>query len=290
MSGLTRRRVLLASLPAFGAMVFPRTATAEETLSIAGLDVIVWRPAAARKPALPIVIFSHGFHGCATQSGFLLNAFAAAGYLVVAPNHADASCGGGHANATDPPEHAFDQPALWDEATYRGRANDIRRLIDALRTDPAWQGRIDWTRLGLAGYSLGGYTMLGLGGAWPGWRLDGVKAVLALAPYVQPFLVRRTLGGLVAPVMYQGGTLDFEINPWLGKRAGAYESSPGPKYYVEMQQAGHSAWTDQRRVDPQTIGRYGVAFLNRYVLGSGGSAILTRPSGAVATLRWAVGR
>jgi predicted dienelactone hydrolase len=289
MSGLPRRSVLLASLPAVSAVVFPGAASVQKTLSIAGLDVTVWRPAGAGKVALPIVVFSHGFHGCATQSGFLLNAFAAAGYLVVAPNHADASCGGGHANATDPPEHAFDQPALWDEATYRGRGDDIRRLIDALRTDPSLKAHIDWARLGLAGYSLGGYTMLGLAGGCPGWRLGGVKAVLALAPYLQPFLVRRTLGGLVAPVMYQGGTLDTDINPWLGKPMGAYESSPSPKYYVEMQGASHIAWTDMQQVDHAAITRYGVAFMNRYVLGRGGSRVLTRRSAGVARLRGAAG-
>jgi hypothetical protein len=157
------------------------------------------------------------------------------------------------------------------------RAGDRRR-----------QGHIDWARLVLAGYSLGGHRVLGLAGAWPGWRLDGVRAVLALAPYVRPFLARRTLGGLVAPVMCQGGTLDVGINPWLGKPMGAYESSPPPRYYVEMQRAGHLAWTDLRRVDHATIARYGVAFLNRYVLKSSGYEVLTRRRGAVGTLRWAV--
>jgi hypothetical protein len=69
---------------------------------------------------------------------------------------------------------------------------------------------------------------------------------------------------------------------------GAYESSPPPRYYVEMQRAGHLAWTDPRRVDHATIARYGVAFLNRYVLKSSGYEVLTRRRGAVGTLRWAV--
>jgi pimeloyl-ACP methyl ester carboxylesterase len=80
--------------------------------------------------------------------------------------------------------------------------------------------------------------------AWPGWKLDGVKAVLALSANVQPFLVRGTLAGLGAPVMYQGGTLDFGITPALHKAMGAYDLSPMPKYYVELKGAGHFAWTD----------------------------------------------
>ena len=284
MSGLHRRDVLVASLATAGALACPQPSRASETLQIAGLNVTVWRPPGAGK-AVPTIVFSHGFHGCAAQSGFLLQAITAAGYLVIAPDHADASCGSGHASPTDPPEQAFNEPAAWNEATYRGRADDIKRLIDALRTDPSWNGRIDWARLGLAGYSLGGYTMLGLTGAWPSWRIGGAKAVLALAPYLQPFLVGRTLGGLTVPVMYQGGTLDTDINSWLGKPKGAYETSPAPKYYVEMQGASHIAWTDMQPVDHATIVRYSVAFLNRYVSGNSRS-VLPRRSGDVATMRW----
>jgi predicted dienelactone hydrolase len=223
---------------------------AEERLSIAGLDVMVWQPEETKPAALPIVVFSHGFHGCATQSRFLVTALASAGYLVIAPNHRDAACNGGSARWTDRPEQRFIKPETWEETTFRDRADDIIRLVAALKAMPAWRNRIDWLRFGLVGHSLGGYTVLGLGGAWPNWRLDGIKAVLALSPYVHPFLVRRTLAGLDAPVMYQGGTLDFGITPALHKAMGAYDLSPMPKYYVELKRAGHFAWTDLRQTLP----------------------------------------
>jgi Platelet-activating factor acetylhydrolase, isoform II len=70
---------------------------AEARLSIVGLDVMVWKPDETAPAAPPIVVFSHGFHGCATQSRFLVIALASAGYLVVAPNHRDAICNGGSA-------------------------------------------------------------------------------------------------------------------------------------------------------------------------------------------------
>ncbi len=41
-------------------------------------------------------------------------------------------------------------------------------------------------------HSLGGYAVLALGGACVGQRLDGVQAVLALSPYLTPFIRRRT--------------------------------------------------------------------------------------------------
>jgi hypothetical protein len=178
-------------------------------------------------------------------------------------------------------------PATWSEASFRDRADDIWRLIGALKNDAEWQRQIDWARCGLVGHSLGGYTMLGLGGAWPSWRLDGIKAILALSPYVQPFPVHRALAGLAAPVMYQGGTLDFGITPWLGKAMGAYDLSPTPKYYVEIGRAGHLAWTDLGDVGHYSIVTYSPAFLDRYLRGGATSSLLTKATPDVATLRYA---
>jgi pimeloyl-ACP methyl ester carboxylesterase len=261
---------------------------AADRLSIAGLDVTVWRPdGGAPTAAAPIIVFSHGFHGCATQSRFLMTAFASAGYLVVAPNHRDATCNGGEASLISPPEQSFGKPAAWDDATFRDRADDIRRLVAALKADPVWRDRIDWQRLGLVGHSLGGYTVLGLSGAWPDWKLDGVTAVLALSPYVEPFLLRHSLGGLAAPVMYQGGTLDFGITPFVRKPMGAYDQSPAPKYYVELRRAGHLAWTDLNATNHAAIIAYSVAFMDRYLRGTPADRSLTEPTPAVATLRYA---
>jgi predicted dienelactone hydrolase len=280
-----RRRLLLA-MTALTAAVSAGTAhAAAEQLSNSGLDVTVWRPD-GDAPA-PIVVFSHGFHGCATQSRFLMIAFAAAGYLVVAPNHRDATCNGGGARWISPPEQRFGQPGSWDEASFHDRADNIRRLVAALKADPAWRDRIDWQRLGLAGHSLGGYTVLGLAGAWPGWKLDGVKAVLALSPYVEPFLLHHSLAGLAAPVMYQGGTLDFGITPFVRKSMGAYDQSPAPKYYVEFKGAGHLAWTDVRDAHHAAIVAYSVAFLDRYIRGSANRGALTKATDAVTALRHA---
>src|SRR5262249_46404019 len=141
------------------------------------------------------------------------------------------------------------QPETWDASTYRDRSEDFRRLIEAIRRDERFGPRADWSRLGLAGHSLGGYTVLGMAGAWPEWKLPGVKAVLALSPYAQPYTVKKTLGGLAAPVMYQSGTLDFGVKPALHRELGAFDQSPAPKYYVEFDRAGHFAWTNVGRAD-----------------------------------------
>jgi len=261
-------------------------AAAEESVSIAGLRVTVWAPAVGVEGKSPVIVFSHGFHGCATQSRFLTEALAKAGYLVFAPDHRDATCDGGGAKWRDRPEAPFVKADAWSDAVYRDRADDIHRLLDALKTDERWTARADWERLGLAGHSLGGYTVLGLAGAWPSWRLEGVKAVLALSPYDQPFLAKKTLGGLEAPVMFQGGTRDLGITPSVRKPGGGYDQSPAPKYFVEFERASHLAWSDFPSESHAAIVAYARAFLDRYVKGAPADASLTRTSPGVAELRY----
>jgi predicted dienelactone hydrolase len=234
-----------------------------------------------------VIVFSHGFHGCATQSRFLMEAFANAGYLVLAPNHHDATCRGGGASWSDKPETPFQHPETWTAKDFHDRADDVRRLLDAVRDEPELRARADLSHLALAGHSVGGYTVLGLAGAWPEWRLAGVKAVLALSPYSQPFLVHKTLGGLSAPVMYQGGTWDLGVTPALQKTSGGYEQSPRPKYFVEFDRAGHFIWTDVRKGFHDEIVAYGVAFMDHYVRGEPAAPALTQVAANVALFRFA---
>jgi predicted dienelactone hydrolase len=267
-------------------LISARSHASEQSLTVAGLHVTLWS-SQPDSVAQPVLIFSHGFHGCATQSSFLMEAFAAAGYLVLAPNHRDAVCNGGAARETEPPALPFREFGRWTDATYRDRADDIRAIVDALRTDERLRTRADVSRLGLVGHSLGGYTVLGMGGAWSTWKLDGVRAVLALSPYSMPFVAARTLRDLSSPVMYQGGTLDIGLTPVLRRPGGAYAQSSSPKYLVEFRGAGHLAWTDVDNVDRDAIAGYAVAFLNRYVKGSGpADRLLMRRGRAIATLRF----
>jgi len=62
------------------ACVFAASANAAappQSVELAGRAVTVWLPTESTRA--PVLIFSHGFHGCATQSVFLMEAFADAG-------------------------------------------------------------------------------------------------------------------------------------------------------------------------------------------------------------------
>jgi predicted dienelactone hydrolase len=258
----------------------------EQSVDLTGLKVTVWSPPSTTTDPVPTLIFSHGFHGCATQSRFLMSAFADAGYFVFAPNHRDATCDGGEARWLERPAMSFGNPKVWDDTTYHGRANDITALLGALRSDERFSTRIDLARLGLVGHSLGGYTVLGLAGAWPSWKIDGVKAVLALSPYAHPFIAHETLAQLGVPVMYQGGTWDFSITPMIRMPAGAYEQTPPPKYFVEFEGAGHLAWTDLPERDHDAIVAYSIAFMDHFLKGEPADSLLAHPGTRVSILRF----
>ncbi len=238
-------------------------------INVGSRDVAVWKPAgAAPEAGFPVVVFSHGFTGCNTQSVFLMEALANAGYLVVAPNHADARCGSARRAGAGGwrPEEPFQKAEEWSEATYKDRRADIEAVLNAVLSEKSFQGvRVDAGRVGIAGHSLGGYTALGVAGAWKSWKDPRIKAVLALSPFNTPFLAKGDLGGMNVPVMYQGGTLDLGISPTVRRPNGAYDRSAAPKYYIEFQGAGHLAWTDLNPVFHSLIDRYSVAFFDRHL-------------------------
>jgi len=240
-------------------------------ITVAGRDVALWYPAGAALAAgYPVILFSHGFTGCNTQSTFLMEALAKAGYFVLAPNHQDARCGSARKAGANlqflHPQAPFGSPDKWSDATYKDRDDDMRIVLDAVLRGRSFQGiAVDPNRVGVAGHSLGGYTVLGLAGGWPSWKDNRIKAVLALSPHCSPFVSKGDLGRTEVAIMYQGGTIDFGETPVVRRPHGAYDLSSAPKYYVELAGAGHFAWTDLNKTFQEVIDTYSVAFFDRYL-------------------------
>jgi dienelactone hydrolase len=272
--------------------------------TIAGLKVALWYPTLASpvtyayssrfsgvvaKDALPgcgpvpLVVFSHGLGGCGTQSLFFTEELARHGYVVAAPDHQDATfCSvdntrGSFRNLR--PQEPLSDPSLWTDQTYIDRRNDIEDLIDALLIDPVFGGTIEADAIGAAGHSLGGYTVVGLGGGWPSWKDARVKAVLAFSPYVQPFMVQHTLPTLQVPLMYQGAQFDYGVTTFLQGPSGAYAQTSTPKYFADLRAASHFIWSNVAcskvnsvqaclaLPNPSLIDAYGIAFLDWYLRG-----------------------
>jgi len=253
----------------------------------------------------PLIMFSHGLTGCALQSLFFTEALARRGYVVVAPDHADAMwChvdmpvdtakprGGrkkarlGGEGGAFPSGSNLLKPQTWTDQSYVNRGRDLKNALDALLADPEFAPVIDANRIGVAGHSLGGYTAAGVVGGWESWKDPRYKAALLLSPYVVPFIIQDTLKNIRVPVMYQGGTLDLGITPFVKNHGGAYEKSNAPKYFLDLARAGHFAWTDascRKLTVPQClasrprvkiINDYAFAFLDHYVKGDPASPLL----------------
>lgn len=237
-------------------------------VEIEGRQVAVWKPAGpAPVDGYPLVVFSHGFDLCETQATFMTEAWAQAGYFVLAPHHHDAACKR-IKKIGRRPEESFRKPEDWNDTTYLDRRDDVEAVLNAALRDKSFEGvPIDHNRVGLAGHSLGGYTILGLAGAWPSWKDPRIKVLLLMAPYCIAFLNTGNLAHLNLPVMYQVGSGDVAITPTVVRPGGGYELTSAPKYLVEFSEAGHLAWTNTNRLRHDPMEDYALAFLDRYLKG-----------------------
>jgi predicted dienelactone hydrolase len=107
--------------------------------------------ALAPTPArIPLIVLSHGTGGSALMMAWLGTQLAAHGYIAAAVNHPGN-------NATEP--YQAQGFILWWE-----RAKDVSQVIDQMLADKTFAGRVDPKRIGAAGFSLGGYTMIAIAG------------------------------------------------------------------------------------------------------------------------------
>ncbi|MGH6828545.1 MAG: hypothetical protein ACREFW_06520, partial [Rhizomicrobium sp.] len=100
--------------------------------------------------------------------------------------------------------------------------------------------------------------------------------VLALSPYVAPFLAHAAMGDIAVPVMYQTGTRDIAIGPALGRRG--YTLTRPRKYLLVLAGAAHFAWTELSPAYQETIAAYAIAFFDRELRGRS-APLLDQPGG-----------
>jgi uncharacterized protein (TIGR03437 family) len=237
----------------------------------------------------PLVLFSHGYAGCGTQSVFFTEQLARHGYVVAAPDHKDATCsvdGSTSGSISVWNLLAFLIPQVWTDASYANRKDDLELVTNTLLADPNFGGIIDSNRIAVSGHSLGGYTALGMVGGWSSWTDSRIKAALAFSPYAQPFLDQNSLGQIGVPVMYQGAPLDI-LTPALEGNNGTYSGSNAPKYLSVLSSGTHISWTNQECSGETTIAaclqsssnaaaidNYGIAFLDRHLNGASQSLLI----------------
>jgi len=136
---------------------YPAQASArEQPLIIPGLDIFELgsvaqdAPLAATAAKFPLVVISHGTGGSGLSMAWLGEALAAHGYIAAAVNHPGN-------NGTEP--YTSKGFSIWWE-----RARDLSETISGMLADAKFGGQIDPQRIGSAGFSLGGYTMIEIAG------------------------------------------------------------------------------------------------------------------------------
>lgn len=168
MPRLTTLLAQLGLLLAVHAHAHAASHAAMRTISAAGTQafpITLWYPAAgapgaapgAAAPLMPgrhpLVLFSHGSGGSERNQRGWAEQLARAGYIVAAPRHWGDS---------------FDQPeGRGTDVQLVGRPLQASAALDTLLADPQLGPSIDPARIGMLGFSAGGYTTLVMSGARP---------------------------------------------------------------------------------------------------------------------------
>lgn len=174
----------------------------------------------------PLLLFSHGSCGYPLQSTFLTALLAAQGFVVVAPPH--------------PGNTIFEAPACGtfqaQAASFVERPQDVIFVLNrmlAANQDPSspFFGAIDPERIGMSGHSFGGLTTHLVEEIEP-----RVKVAIPMAA--------ATLGNtsLAIPSLSLLGQVDSVVNN--AQIRATYQASTAPKYLVQIQHAGHYAFSN----------------------------------------------
>jgi predicted dienelactone hydrolase len=104
----------------------------------------------------PLVVISHGNGGSDLGHHDLATYLAAHGFIVATLEH--------------PKDNFHDQSGVGHAPVLGGRPIQVKATITRLLDDPQWKASIDASRIGVAGFSAGGYTSLLVVGAKPTFR------------------------------------------------------------------------------------------------------------------------
>jgi len=248
--------------------------------------------ASAAKPA-PVILFSPGLGGSRDGYRFLAHHWAARGYAVVVLQHPGSD---DTVWRTAPEGEAME--ALKQAVTpenYIARARDVAAALKQLE---AWNkapggslsGRLDLTRIGMAGHSFGALTTEAVSGQsmpnrGPVLTDRRIKAAIAMSPSPpKRGDAARAFGSVRIPWMLMTGTEDDSPlgNESAASRLGVYPYlTRAPKYQLVLDQAEHSAFserplpTDRHARDPRyhrVILALSTAFWDEYLRGDPAAA------------------
>lgn len=254
--------------PSFGA-----TAASPQRLLVTHL----WYPAAGpagtlaprnahpehRGGPFPLIVFAHGNNGRATNYAPMLQAWAAAGYVVAAPDF--------------PVSSRSDTAGINDVGAQPADLQFV--LTQVLRLDRGLGGLgriIDIRRIGVAGHSLGAATVVALVER-SCCRDPRVKAAisfsgLALVPgedYPRPS----------TPLLLVHGTADMTV-PYAGS-VNVYEAAGRPRFLLTIMGRGHQSWPAGTMTGDTAVLRATLDFWAGYLRHDAGARVRLRHDAVV---------
>ncbi len=195
----------------------------------------------------PLIMFSHGYHGAPWKFSQLFDAWARAGYVVAAPQFPLTSTRG----------KPYD-----DVLDYLNQPADISFVLTQLLRGPL-QSKIDASRIGAAGLSLGGATTYGL--VYDPCCLDRRLRTAAIfdgvrLPFSKPF-TKNTIPILIAHI-------DSDLAAPYAVARKAYLGSASPKWLLTFHTGLHpEAYENEPSVHDRTAMRTSIDFFDLTLLG-----------------------
>ncbi len=222
---------------------------------------------------LPVIVFSHGLGGTREGYEYLGRHWASWGYLSVHVQHlgSDDSVWRGLPPADIPP--AMRKVAA-TPATAIARPLDVRFALDQvtrMNEEPGpLQGRLDLTRVGMAGHSFGGWTTLAcvgqtlpvLAGRTSPLADSRIKAAISMSAPAPKRDPQKALAGIKVPLMHMTGTLDDSPvgDTKASERRIAFDAISGPEQYLVTFLGGdHMVFSGRLRGMERTVGMQGKA-------------------------------
>lgn len=252
---------------------------------------------------IPVVLFSPGLGGGITGGTLWASAWAARGLAVIHLEHpgSDASV---YAGAANPDDLKARVRAAATGAQLQARVGDVSFILDELARRPREGAcdlsRLDLSRIGLAGHSMGAWTAQAVAGqryfGAAVFRDQRIIAAIALSPStLTTGGLNEAFGGITIPFLSITGTADgmpkiardavlttAQIEQ-QAQRTGPYTGMPpGRKYLIVFQDGDHMVFSGNRRRAPTgpdshiqaVTARLSTAFWGITLLGNGADAAL----------------